>query len=150
MKFDDGEKMIALVAHDAKKDDLVEFARRHKDVLSGHRLIATGTTGSVLRQELKLPVSRVQSGPLGGDLQLGAMIVTKKIKGVIFLRDPLTAHPHDPDIAALLKVCDIHNVPLATNVTSADMMLYYLKRKNNLSTNKAKPSRKVTSSKASA
>ena len=126
---DDMEKMIALVAHDAKKEELIEFAKRHRDVLSRQRLIATGTTGELLRREVGLPVSRTQSGPLGGDLQIGGKIVDKEIKAVIFLRDPLTAHPHDPDIAALMKVCDIHNIPLATNLASADILVFYLKEK---------------------
>jgi len=126
---DDMEKMMALVAHDAKKKELIEFAKRHRDVLSRQRLIATGTTGELLRKEVGLPVSRMESGPLGGDLQIGGKIVSREIKAVIFLRDPLTAHPHDPDIAALMKVCDIHNIPLATNLASADILVFYLKEK---------------------
>lgn len=124
---DDMEKMIALVAHDAKKKELIEFAQNHRDVLSRHRLVATGTTGAILRREAHLAVSRMESGPLGGDLQIGGKIVGGEIKAVIFLRDPLTAHPHDPDIAALMKVCDIHNIPLATNIATAEMLMFFLK-----------------------
>lgn len=114
---------IALIAHDEKKSALVQFARQHKAILSNYPLIATSTTGGAIEAEVGLPVERMLSGPLGGDLQIGAQIAEGKIKAVIFLRDPLTAHPHEPDIAALLKVCDTHNIPLATNVATASMIL---------------------------
>lgn len=91
-------------------------------------LVATGTTGVVLERELGILVERVASGPEGGDLQIGARIVEGEIDAVVFLRDPLTAHPHEPDIQALLKVCDVHGVPVATNVASAEILLHFLAR----------------------
>ncbi len=121
---------IALIAHDAKKEAIVEFARRHSDYLRSQRLIATSTTGSLIRSQVNLDVETMLSGPLGGDLQIGALIATQNVKAVVFLRDPLTAHPHEPDIAALLKVCDIHNIPLATNLASAEVLVAALKAKN--------------------
>lgn len=114
---------LALIAHDGKKDDLLRFARDHLELLRGLRLVATATTGSLLASELGLEVERVASGPQGGDLQIGAGIVTGEIGAVIFFRDPLTAHPHEPDIQAVLKVCDVHDVPLATNRASAELLL---------------------------
>jgi methylglyoxal synthase len=114
---------LALIAHDAKKDDMVLFAREHLDELRGLHLIATKTTGTLLEAELGLDVETMASGPEGGDLQIGARIVEGKIDGVIFFRDPLTSHPHEPDIQAVLKVCDVHDVPLATNRASALLLL---------------------------
>lgn len=115
--------VVALIAHDDKKDALVELAAEHRATLQQVRMIATGTTGSRVRERLGLPVELVNSGPHGGDLQIGARIAAGSIDGVIFLRDPLSPHPHDPDIQALLKVCDVHDVPLATNVASARLLL---------------------------
>jgi methylglyoxal synthase len=92
-------------------------------VLAGLRLVATGTTGTRVRQETGLPVELVNSGPLGGDLQIGARIAADQVDAVIFLRDPLSPHPHEPDIQALVKVCDVHDVPLATNVAGARILL---------------------------
>ena len=86
-------------------------------------LIATSTTGGRIESELGIPVTKTLSGPLGGDLQIGALIAESRVKAVIFLRDPLTAHPHEPDIAALMKVCDTHNIPLATNVATAEVLV---------------------------
>lgn len=117
---------IALIAHDEKKDELVGFARRHKEKLARFELVATRTTGSYLEKEVGLTVEKMLSGPLGGDLQIGAQVAEGKIQAVVFLRDPLTAHPHEPDIAALMKVCDTHDVPLATNVSTAEMILAQL------------------------
>lgn len=114
---------LALIAHDAKKDDMVRFAREHLNELRGLHLIATKTTGTLLEAELGLDVETMASGPEGGDLQIGARIVEGKIDGVIFFRDPLTSHPHEPDIQAVLKVCDVHDVPLATNRASALLLL---------------------------
>jgi methylglyoxal synthase len=114
---------LALIAHDAKKDDMVRFAREHLDELRGLDLIATKTTGTLLEAELGLDVETMASGPEGGDLQIGARIVEGKIDGVIFFRDPLTSHPHEPDIQAVLKVCDVHDVPLATNRASALLLI---------------------------
>jgi methylglyoxal synthase len=117
---------VALIAHDEKKDDLVRLARAHRDTLGRLRLMATGTTGRLLEMAIGLPVERMASGPQGGDLQIGARIVEGLIDAVIFLRDPLSAHPHEPDIQALLKICDVHQVPVATNMASAEIVLSYL------------------------
>ncbi len=114
---------IALVAHNGRKDQMVHFAGQHIDVLSRFEIVATSTTGGLLVDTLGLTVHRCLSGPLGGDLQIGAMVAEGTVAAVIFLRDPLTAHPHEPDILALMKVCDVHNVPLATNVASAELLL---------------------------
>ena len=114
---------IALIAHDAQKNRMVELAREHLDVLRQHRLVATGTTGSRLQAELGLAVECLRSGPLGGDLQIGARLAEGDIDLVIFLRDPMTAQPHEPDISALLRACDVHDVPCATNPSSATRLL---------------------------
>ena len=114
---------IALIAHDERKDTLVEFARDHADVLATHDLLATGTTGGRLADETPLSVERKASGPLGGDMQIGAEVVDGDCHGVVFLRDPQTAQPHEPDISALLRICDVHDVPLATTRTSAEYLL---------------------------
>jgi methylglyoxal synthase len=114
---------LALVAHDAKKEDLLRLAERYRATLANLRLLATGHTGRQLVDELGLAVECVRSGPEGGDLEIGARIVAGEVDAVVFLRDPLTAHPHEPDIQALLKVCDIHGVPLATNLASAEILL---------------------------
>lgn len=116
-------KYIALIAHDAKKHDMIAFVHRHREALSRQSLLATNTTGTQIQEETGLPVTRMLSGPLGGDLQIGALIATSQVKAVVFLRDPLTAHPHEPDIAALMKVCDTHNIPLASNVATAEIIL---------------------------
>lgn len=115
---------IALVAHDNKKNVMIQFVKNHKETLSKYELCATGTTGLRIHQETGLEVERFLSGPIGGDQQIGAEVAMEKIDLVIFLRDPLTAQPHEPDVLALLRVCDVHQVPLATNVTSAEMLLH--------------------------
>lgn len=114
------KKRIALIAHDAKKVDIVMFADKYKEKLSQCELIATGTTGKTIKEKSGLDVKRMHSGPDGGDLQIGGLIASGEVDMVIFLRDPLTAQPHDPDISALLRVCDVHNIPLATNLASAE------------------------------
>lgn len=114
---------LALIAHDARKDDLVAFAERRRADLARFSLVATGTTGARLAEATGLAVERVQSGPVGGDVQIGARLVEGGVLGVLFLRDPMTAHPHEPDIQALLKLCDIHGVPLATNLVTAELVL---------------------------
>jgi len=114
---------IALIAHDRKKEEMLDFAIQHKELLAPYHLIATATTGKRIREKLGLPVETMLSGPLGGDQQIGALVATEKVGLVIFLRDPLTAQPHEPDITALLRICDVHNVPLATNRKSAHMLL---------------------------
>lgn len=116
-------RYIALIAHDGKKDDMIAFVLRSRAILGRQALVATQTTGSLIERETGLQVTKMLSGPLGGDLQIGALIATDQVGLVVFLRDPLTPHPHEPDISALMKVCDTHNVPLATNIASAEMLL---------------------------
>ena len=116
-------RSIALIAHDAKKETIVAFAQRHHVFLKTQHLLATSTTGTQIRDRVNLQVETMLSGPMGGDLQIGALIATNRVRAVIFLRDPLTAHPHEPDIAALMKVCDIHNIPLATNLATAEVLM---------------------------
>ncbi len=118
---------VALIAHDGKKPAMAEFARRHAETLRALPLVATSTTGGVVEQAAAdLSVDKVLSGPLGGDLQIGALIAEGRVRAVIFMRDPLQPHPHEPDISALMKVCDTHNVPLATNAAAADILLHSL------------------------
>ncbi len=114
---------IALIAHDRKKDDMVRLAREHAELLHGHTLMATGTTGGRLHREVGLQVECLMSGPLGGDLQIGARLATGQVDAVIFLRDPMTPQPHEPDINALVRACDVHDVPCATNLSSARLLL---------------------------
>jgi methylglyoxal synthase len=115
--------VIALIAHDAKKVDMIMFASEHQDILSECELIATGATGEKIAVGTSLDVKCMRPGPEGGDLQIGGLIASGEVDLVIFFRDPLTSQPHDPDISALLRVCDVHNVPLATNLASADLLL---------------------------
>ena len=118
---------IALVAHDKKKDDMIDFAKRYKDILKKHELYGTGTTGKLINEVVGLSVSRFLSGPLGGDQQIGAKVAQGELDFVIFLRDPLTVQPHEPDVAALLRLCDVHCIPLATNLGSAEIFVKALK-----------------------
>ncbi len=117
------QKMIALVAHDRCKNDMLAFARAHETALRNHPLIATRTTGTLLNDTLNLNVRTMLSGPRGGDLQIGAMVAQGEIAAVIFLRDVMSAQPHEPDISALMRACDVHNIPLATNVATAAMLM---------------------------
>jgi methylglyoxal synthase len=117
---------IALIAHDKKKDDMITLAAEYIDFLRGCRLTATGTTGGRLANELGLTVERKHSGPFGGDLQIGADLVNGGIDAVIFLRDPMTPQPHEPDINALVRACDVHNVACATNLSTAHLVLSQL------------------------
>lgn len=114
---------IALIAHDRKKQEMLAFVREHADILSKHQLIATATTGRIIGENTTLTVTSYLSGPMGGDLQIGSLIAGQEVDLVIFLRDPLTAQPHEPDITALLRVCDVHNIPVATNTRCAHLLL---------------------------
>lgn len=116
------KKKIALVAHDNKKQDLIEWARFNKGNLSKHEILATGTTGKFIDQELGLKVTRLQSGPLGGDQQIGAKISEHEIDVLIFFWDPLEPQPHDPDVKALLRIAVVWNIPIACNRASADFI----------------------------
>ena len=118
---------IALIAHDKKKDDMIKLAGEYREFLQTCILSATGTTGGRLINELGLNVERMHSGPVGGDLQIGAQLVNGQIDCVIFLRDPMTPQPHEPDINALVRACDVHNVACATNVSTAHLVLSQLR-----------------------
>jgi methylglyoxal synthase len=119
-------KVLALVAHDSKKDDMVQLVKAHRDQLVDIDLVATRGTGQLIQELTGLPVRLIQSGPLGGDQQIGAMVANGDVQAVIFLRDPLTSHPHEPDVSALLRVCDVHDIPLATNLTTAEAILHLM------------------------
>jgi methylglyoxal synthase len=111
--------MLALIAHDQKKPALVEFVLRFRDVFERHPLVATGSTGRLLEEKLGLKIECVAHGPDGGDLIIGGRVALGQIEAVFFFRDPLTAQPHEPDVSALMRVCDVHQVPLATNPATA-------------------------------
>jgi methylglyoxal synthase len=117
---------LALVAHDSKKEDMVRLVKAHKENLAELDLVATRGTGQAIRARAGLAVTLVQSGSHGGDQQIGALVTNGDVRAVIFLRDPLMAHPHEPDVSALLRVCDVHDVPLATNLASAEAVLHLL------------------------
>jgi len=119
---------LALIAHDKKKADMIALAGKYRALLARHELYATGTTGKLITESTGLPVTRMQSGPIGGDQQIGAMVASGAMDCIIFLRDPLTAQPHEPDVSALLRLCDVHSIPLATNVKSAEIMLQALEK----------------------
>jgi len=114
---------IALIAHDGKKDDMIRFVRERQEMLACFRMIATGTTGERIQQATGLPVERMRSGPYGGDAQIAARVAQGEITGVFFLVDPLYAHPHEPDISSLLRICNVYDIPLATNEASARLLL---------------------------
>lgn len=119
---------IALIAHDKKKPDMIQFATAYKTILEEHEIFATGTTGLKIAEATGLKIYRFQSGPLGGDQEIGAMIAQNKMDLVIFFRDPLTAQPHEPDVTALLRLCDVYSIPLATNMGTAEILIHGLAR----------------------
>mgnify|MGYP001416538269 CR=1 FL=1 len=119
---------IALIAHDRKKDEMVNFVIAYEHVFAKHELYATGTTGTRIMEQTNLKVHRFMSGPLGGDQQIGAMVAQNDMDLIIFLRDPLMAQPHEPDINALLRLCDVYGIPLATNIASGEILVKALDR----------------------
>lgn len=121
--------LVALIAHDARKLSLLEFVRGELDFFRTRRLVATGNTGRLLRDELGLEVECVAHGPQGGDLIIGGRVAEGLIEAVLFFRDPLTAQPHEPDVSALMRVCDVHHVPLATNVGTAAGVIAALRKR---------------------
>lgn len=130
---------IALIAHDQKKDDIVMLAREFAAFLGRCHLVATGTTGGRIHQETGLEIERMLSGPLGGDLQIGARLAVGQVDAVIFLRDPMTPQPHEPDINALVRACDVHDVACATNLASARLLLRELSRELEAAASAAPP-----------
>ena len=129
MKIDDislkinKQKRIALIAHDGKKDDIVAWTQKNQDVLKNHFLCGTGTTARIISDKTGLPVKAFNSGPLGGDQQIGARIVEGSIDFVVFLWDPLESQPHDPDVKALLRIAVVYNIPIANNIATADFLI---------------------------
>lgn len=118
------QKHIALIAHDNKKDDLVEWALENQEILKSHFLCGTGTTARLISEKTNLPVTAYNSGPLGGDQQIGARIVEGRIDFIVFFWDPLEAQPHDPDVKALLRIAAVYDVPIANNRATADFMIH--------------------------
>lgn len=116
-------KTLALISHDGKKADMLAFAMENKDTLSRYKLVATNTTGTLLAKKTGLEIKRMLSGPVGGDAQIAAQIAEGKIAAVFFFVDPLGKHPHDPDIQTLLRICNVHNVALATNAATAEFII---------------------------
>lgn len=114
---------IALIAHDKKKEDMIKFVTAYLSVFKEHNLYATGTTGLKIAEATKLAVHRFRSGPFGGDQEIGAEIANERMDLVLFFRDPLTAQPHEPDVSALIRLCDVYNVPLATNMGTAEVLI---------------------------
>ncbi|MGV7117285.1 methylglyoxal synthase [Paenibacillus kyungheensis] len=119
---------IAFIAHDRKKDEMVNFVIAYENVFDGHQLYSTGTTGMRIMEHTNLQIHRYLSGPLGGDQQIGAMVAQNDMDLIIFLRDPLMAQPHEPDISALLRICDVQGIPVATNIATAEILVKALDR----------------------
>jgi methylglyoxal synthase len=113
------QKTLALIAHDGKKADMVAFAMQHREQLQQYNLVATASTGRLLEEKCGLTIKKVLSGPIGGDAQIAAMVAEDKVEAVFFFVDPLAKQPHDPDIQGLLRICNVHNVALATNTATA-------------------------------
>ena len=122
------KKRIALIAHDHKKEEMISFCERQISILSKHTLVGTGTTARLVQDRTGLEVKAYLSGPLGGDQQIGAAIATGEIDIVVFLADPLTAQPHDPDVKALLRIAEVYNIPMAINLASAEIIIKSLKK----------------------
>lgn len=116
-------KRFALIAHDSRKKDMISWCEEHKDELNKHFLYGTGTTAKLIAESTQLPIKGLKSGPLGGDQQIGSMIVDGEIDFMIFFWDPLSLHPHDPDVKALLRIATLYNIPIATNMSTADFLL---------------------------
>ena len=114
---------IALIAHDKKKEEIIGFSKKYREILSKYDLVATGTTGKMISEATGLDVKRYLSGPYGGDQQLGGRIAEGQIDLVIFFTDPLTSQPHEPDVSALLRVCNVHNVAVVTNIKTAEIII---------------------------
>lgn len=119
---------IALIAHDKKKDEMIQFTTAYKAVFEQHELFATGTTGKKISEATGLEIICFRSGPLGGDQQIGALVAENEFDLVIFFRDPLTPQPHEPDVTALLRLCDVNCIPLATNLATAEILIKGLAR----------------------
>ena len=119
---------IALIAHNKKKEDLINFVKNNKDVFSKHKLYGTGTTGQLIIDNVGLEVTRKKSGPLGGDQEIGSMVANGKLDMVIFFRDPLNPKPHEPNDNDLLRLCDVHNIPFATNIATAEALIRGVER----------------------
>ncbi|SFD74197.1 methylglyoxal synthase [Bacillus sp. OV194] len=119
---------IALVAHDNKKQEMINFSMAYEPILRKHELFATGTTGQKIMEATGLDIHRFQSGPLGGDQQIGALIAQNKMDLVLFFRDPLTSQAHEPDISALIRLCDVYQIPVATNVASGELFIRAMER----------------------
>jgi len=119
---------VALIAHDDEKPAMIDLVTDYRETLESFDLLATGTTGGRIDEETGLEIERKQSGPLGGDMTIGAEVVEGRVDAIVFLRDPLTAQPHEPDISALLRICDVHDTPMATTRTSAEYVLEGLAR----------------------
>jgi methylglyoxal synthase len=117
---------LALIAHDSKKEEMVALVKAHREELADINLVATRSTGQMIQARTNLPVTLMQSGPHGGDQQIGALVANGDVRAVIFLRDPMMAQPHEPDITALLRICDVHDAPLATNLATAEAVLHLM------------------------
>jgi methylglyoxal synthase len=123
VRAEKAKKTVALIAHDGKKADMLAFVLAHKDTLNAYQLIATNTTGGLLAEKSGLEITRLLSGPVGGDAQIAARIAEGDVEAVFFFVDPLGKHPHDPDIQSLLRICNVHDVPLATNASTAEYII---------------------------